>query len=123
MLIIHSHTSAWNTFLSGDKKSIATRFVNSPERWIKTRRRVSTEFAKSIKLVILVHFQTPDFVEATIYNKEEAVIMVGHFANVCNAEQESRINHVSLWYKPWFYKHVESFLLKGPSEEYIPLRE
>ena len=82
-----------------------------------------TEFAKWTRLLISVHFQTPDFVEATIYNKEEAVIMVGHFANVCNAEQESRINHVSLWYKPWFYKHVESFLLKGPSEEYIPLRE
>lgn len=67
--------------------------------------------------------QTPDFVEATIYSKDEAVIMVGNFANVCNAEEESRINHVALWYKPWFYKHVESFLLKGRSEEFIPLRE
>ena len=27
------------------------------------------------------------------------------------------------WYKPWFYKHVETFLTKGESEEYIPLRE
>ena len=27
------------------------------------------------------------------------------------------------WYKPWFYKHVESFLDKGECEEYIPLRE
>ena len=49
--------------------------------------------------------------------------MVGNFANVKNATEESQINHVSRWYKPWFYKHVESFLVKGPSQEYIPLRE
>ena len=27
------------------------------------------------------------------------------------------------WYKPWFYKHVETFLTEGEGEEYIPLRE
>jgi len=67
--------------------------------------------------------KTPDFLEATVFSKEEAVIMVGNFANVKNATEESQINHVSRWYKPWFYKHVESFLVKGPSQEYIPLRE
>lgn len=49
--------------------------------------------------------------------------MVGNFANVKNATEEAQINHVSRWYKPWFYKHVESFLTKGPSQEFIPLRE
>ena len=34
-----------------------------------------------------------------------------------------KINNVTRWYKPWFYKHVETFLTKGESEEYIPLRE
>ena len=44
--------------------------------------------------------------------QEEAVIMVGNFADVTTAEQKSKINHVTRWYKPWFYKHVETFLQK-----------
>ena len=56
-----------------------------------------------------MYLQTPDFVEATIFSKHEAVLMVGHFANVRNAEEEAHINHVARWYKPWFYKHVEGF--------------
>lgn len=70
-----------------------------------------------------MYLQTPDFVEATIFSKHEAVLMVGHFANVKNAEEEAHINHVARWYKPWFYKHVEGFLNKPPSQEFIPLRE
>ena len=34
-----------------------------------------------------------------------------------------QVNHVTRWYKPWFYKHVETFLTQGEGEEYIPLRE
>ena len=34
-----------------------------------------------------------------------------------------QVNHVTRWYKPWFYKHVETFLSRGEGEEYIPLRE
>jgi hypothetical protein len=38
--------------------------------------------------------------------------MVGNFADVTTPEQKSKINHVTRWYKPWFYKHVETFLEK-----------
>eukprot|EP00095_Tigriopus_kingsejongensis_P003457 snap_masked-scaffold13_size735724-processed-gene-2.2 protein:Tk03457 transcript:snap_masked-scaffold13_size735724-processed-gene-2.2-mRNA-1 annotation:"hypothetical protein" len=69
------------------------------------------------------HKSTPDYLEATIYSKHEAVIMVGNLAEVNTKEEKSKINHVTKWYKPWFYKHVESFLTRGESEEYIPLRE
>lgn len=65
----------------------------------------------------------PDFLEATVYNRDEAVIMVGNFADVATPEQERRVNVVTKWYKPWFYKHVETFLTTGPGEEYIPLRD
>jgi delta24-sterol reductase len=54
----------------------------------------------------------PDFLEATVFNKEEAVITVGTFADVKTNEQRAKINHVTKWYKPWWYKHVESFLQK-----------
>ena len=65
----------------------------------------------------------PDYVEATIYSKEEAVIMVGNFADVTTPEEASKVNRVTRWYKPWFYKHVQTFLETGEGEEYIPLRE
>ncbi len=57
--------------------------------------------------------ETPDYLEATVYNKEEAVIMIGNFADVKTDEQRSKINQVTKWYKPWFYKHVETFLKKA----------
>ncbi|XP_042875627.1 delta(24)-sterol reductase-like [Penaeus japonicus] len=63
---------------------------------------------------------TPDYLEATIYNKEDAVIMVGNFSDVPPGE-ENKINHLTRWYKPWFYKYVEGFLKKGSDYEYIPL--
>jgi delta24-sterol reductase len=33
------------------------------------------------------------------------------------------VNRIGRWYKPWFFKHVESFLVRGPGSEYIPLRD
>ena len=67
--------------------------------------------------------KVPDYVEATVYSKEEAVIMVGNFADVTTPEEARKVNNVTRWYKPWFYKHVQSFLTTGEGEEYIPLRE
>ena len=68
--------------------------------------------------------QVPDYLEATVFNKNEAVIMVGNFADVDNYQQKSKINKVTTWYKPWFYKHVESFLQEDKEvEEFIPLRD
>uniref|UniRef100_A0A1B6C9D4 Delta(24)-sterol reductase n=1 Tax=Clastoptera arizonana TaxID=38151 RepID=A0A1B6C9D4_9HEMI len=63
---------------------------------------------------------TPDFLEATVYSKSEAVIMTGHFSD---GEDNIEINRVTKWYKPWFYKHVESFLQKGRHQELIPLKD
>jgi len=64
----------------------------------------------------------PDYVEATLYSKDEAVIMVGRFADV--DEARSKVNNVSAWYAPWFYKHVQTIMQAGKQvEEYIPLRQ
>ncbi|MBK7830086.1 FAD-binding protein [Nannocystis sp.] len=66
----------------------------------------------------------PDFLEATVYAKDHAVIMTGDFADAPTAPADRRkINPLGRWYKPWFFKHVETFLWKdGESEEYVPLR-
>ena len=40
-----------------------------------------------------------------------------------------KVNHLNAWYKPWFFKHVESYLKKGSGTkghkhiEYIPIRD
>lgn len=65
----------------------------------------------------------PDFVEATVFTKESAVVMSGDFATPTTPEEKSKINPIGRWHKPWFFKHVESFLERGTDEEYIPLRD
>ncbi|KAI9592269.1 24-dehydrocholesterol reductase [Syncephalis fuscata] len=63
----------------------------------------------------------PEFVEATIYSKDTAVIFTGDFSDGPPAGKS--VSHIGKWYKPWFYKHVESFLESGPGEEWVPLRQ
>ncbi|PAV75789.1 hypothetical protein WR25_11732 isoform A [Diploscapter pachys] len=62
-----------------------------------------------------------DFVEATIYDTDKAVIMLGKFADVDTWQKRLKVNDVCWWWKPWFYKHVEKFHPQG-GEEYIPLQ-
>lgn len=74
-----------------------------------------------------------DFVEGLAYGHDRYVIMRGKYSQL-SENDKSLQNAIGLWYKPWFYKHVESFLLKSQnlskSErkkvqyiEYIPLRD
>ncbi|KAH7727032.1 Protein Y7A5A.1 [Aphelenchoides avenae] len=67
-------------------------------------------------------YKVPDYLEATIYDKENAVIMVGNFADVDTWGKWLKVNYVTRWFKPWFYKHTEKFLMK-PGEEYIPIQD
>lgn len=67
----------------------------------------------------------PDFIEATVYTREQAVIMKGEFADPVTPEQQAKINPIGRWYKPWFYTHVRQFLDLPPGQEgdeYVPLR-
>jgi delta24-sterol reductase len=67
----------------------------------------------------------PDFIEATVYSREQAVIMKGEFADPVTPEQRAKINAIGRWYKPWFYTHVRQFLELPRGEEgdeYVPLR-
>lgn len=62
----------------------------------------------------------PDYLEATIFNRAEAVIMVGEYSNY---DSTLSVNHCTKWHKPWFYKYAESFLTQGQHVELIPIRE
>ena len=74
------------------------------------------------KLINLIYILT-DYLEATLYSKEDCVVMLGNFANPTTPKEKAKINHITRWYKLPFYKHVENMLEKGETEEYIPLRE
>lgn len=61
-----------------------------------------------------------DYVEATIFSRNKAVIMTGVFSDY---DPGLHVNHVTKWYKPWFYKYVETFLKSGKHTELIPLQD
>ncbi|XP_019613547.1 PREDICTED: delta(24)-sterol reductase-like [Branchiostoma belcheri] len=89
--------------------------VHGQKAYCDMMRDLSGALDKTAKL--------PDYLEATVFSKEEAVVMVGNFTDVTDPKEKAKINHVTRWYKPWFYKHVETFLKRGENYEYIPLRE
>lgn len=62
-----------------------------------------------------------DFVEMLVYSQEKAVLIIGQMAE--KPSDGEKVNRIGRWYKPWFYKHVESFFDKGEGTEYIPLRQ
>lgn len=43
----------------------------------------------------------PDFIEMTIYKKNEAILMLGYMNDY---DKKYNINNISYYYKPWFYK-------------------
>jgi delta24-sterol reductase len=62
----------------------------------------------------------PEFVDTLFFELDRAVIVHGDFAEL---PKGVRPNRISRFYKPWFYKHIESFIERGFSTEYIPLRD
>ena len=68
----------------------------------------------------------PGFLEATLYSKDTAVIQIGEFVDqseIDTPEKRRKINSINYWFKPFYYRWVETFLQKGPSDEYIPLMD
>mmetsp|Transcript_24497 Transcript_24497/g.61626 ORF Transcript_24497/g.61626 Transcript_24497/m.61626 type:complete len:629 (+) Transcript_24497:78-1964(+) len=67
--------------------------------------------------------RAPDFLEATLYTKNDAVIQAGWYADLRDIPKNKEIAYVNSFYKPFFFRHVETFLdAKRPETEYIPLK-
>ncbi len=63
-----------------------------------------------------------DFVEGLMYSSDQAVIMRGRFSDEVGAD--GVINAIGRWYKPWFYKHAQTYLTqKKQGVEYVPVRD
>jgi len=63
-----------------------------------------------------------DSVEGITYSLNTGVIMSGKFVD--KVPKGAKYNVLSRWYKPWFYKHVETYMdesvQKSGNVEYIP---
>ena len=67
--------------------------------------------------------EVPMFVEGLAYTLDSAVVMAGEFVDAKDVPFGCA-NRISLWWKPWFYKHVEKILnSKKEKVEYIPLTD
>ncbi|TAK64796.1 FAD-binding protein [Methylobacter sp.] len=63
-----------------------------------------------------------DFVEGLVYGRDRAVIMVGNFVDAVGPD--GSLNAIGRWYKPWFYKHVQTYLeRREKGVEYVPVRD
>jgi delta24-sterol reductase len=60
----------------------------------------------------------PTFVEATVFDRDHAVVMTGEFAE---PDGTTPVNRLGDWHKPWFFEHIRTFTAKG-GEELVPLR-
>jgi len=66
-----------------------------------------------------------DFVEGLQYSLEKSVVMTATFCDAQEVEY-NKLNSISLWYKLWFYKMVETHLDDEPGQiqyDYVPLRD
>ena len=76
--------------------------------------RFSAESLKSFE-------EAYDFIEGLMFSEQEAVLMLGNFADKVPASESS--NAINNFWKPWFYEHVRSFLTQAQEQqEWIPLR-
>lgn len=62
------------------------------------------------------------FLEATIFTKDKAVLQMGNFVDKPTGSEASKINGINYWFKPFYYKWLETFLTKDGGEEYIPYK-
>ncbi|MDB4972621.1 MAG: delta(24)-sterol reductase [Myxococcaceae bacterium] len=62
----------------------------------------------------------PEFLEQLYFDLDRSVLVYGDFAEL---PKGARPNRIGRFWKPWFYKHIESHLTKGKATEYVPLRE
>ncbi|NXW15628.1 DHC24 reductase, partial [Circaetus pectoralis] len=92
----------------------AKKYVKIHYEPVRGLQKICEKFAEESKK------KENNFVEGLVYSLEEAVIMTGVLTD--EAEQ-SKINRIGNYYKPWFFKHVEKYLKADRTGvEYIPSR-
>ncbi|XP_044256861.1 delta(24)-sterol reductase-like isoform X1 [Tribolium madens] len=93
----------------------AKKYVKLTYKPLKTLEQLTQETESASKDL------NNEFVETLVYDKDKAVLMTGIQTDQID---ENKVNAIGKWYKPWFFKHVESMLETNEIVvEYIPLRD
>jgi delta24-sterol reductase len=69
--------------------------------------------------------KAPEFLEATAYSKDTAVVQCGEMCDEpTTPEEKAMVNGINWWWKPFYFRHLEQLLLDGHDEyeEIIPLK-
>lgn len=70
-------------------------------------------YCKMIRQLSCTDADPPDFVEATIYSREQAVVTVGRFTELpSDPMEQAKVNRLGLWFKPWWYKYVQAVVVQ-----------
>jgi len=79
--------------------------------------------ARMTALAALPEGEKPEFLEATLYDANRAVIQAGWYTDKAQIAPGATIANINSFYKPFFFRHVEAFLdAPGPVTEYLPLK-
>lgn len=114
----------WSHGTLGFLVGVTMKIVES-KPWIKLDYEPYHDKAEAIAAFSEASYSDEfDFVEALIYANDKWVLMKGV---LCDSPDETvgNINAIGKYYKPWFFKHVERFLVEPDIQltEYVPLRD
>ncbi|XP_037092435.1 delta(24)-sterol reductase-like isoform X2 [Pollicipes pollicipes] len=113
------YAAFWSYGTLGFLTAVEVRIVPA-QPFVRLRYRPTTSRAELTALLSRECGGQHQFVETLLFDRDRAVVMTGDF--VSSAEPD-KVNAIGMWYKPWFFKHVEGFLERGQGCEYVPLRD
>ena len=69
--------------------------------------------------------EPPEFLEATLYDRNRAVIQAGYYVGAPPADGSLKVTPINAFYRPFFFRHVEAKLTPEmqPSAEIVPLKD
>ena len=116
----------WSCGTTGFLLSLKVRLVRTkPYMRIRYEPTHSREelAARMTELTMMTGDAAPDFVEATLYTVDDAVIQCAWYEDAPTTREAKRaVNRINDFWKPFYFRWVETFLLKGAAEEVVPLK-
>ncbi|XP_043236825.1 delta(24)-sterol reductase-like [Amphibalanus amphitrite] len=117
------HAVFWSYGTLGFLTAVQVRIV--PARpYVRLQYRPVHDRSQLSRLLTEVSGGPHQFVETLVFDRDRAVVMTGDLVGHAEPTAEPhKVNTIGLWHKPWFFKHVQTFLERGEDYEYIPLRD
>ena len=97
------------------------KMIYEPTRTAEELTRRMTELAKAGTAGFAA---PPDFLEATLYDRDRAVIQAGYYVDGPPSDGSIPVVPINAFYRPFFFRHVEAKLdAPQPVTEILPLKD